>query len=106
MKFSEYLNESLWNRKKAIDFISNMEPIFLKSNIQVEVIGSVKILGESENDLDLKVIKKTPKSFDKLIKELKNEKNIERVDISEGVITLILKPDRKVVDIIFNENTR
>jgi hypothetical protein len=109
MNFLQYLNESLWTKKKAINFIANFEPTFLKANIQVDIAGSVQSKGESENDLDLMVIKKTPKSFDKLKKELETNKdklNIERIDIEDGNISLILKPDRKVVDIIFNNKEK
>lgn len=104
MNFLQYMNESIWNKKKAIQFIANIEPLLIKSNIELQVVGSVKEKGESENDLDLLVVKKTIKSYDKLIKELESNKdkfNIERFDISKDTITLILKPDRKVVDIIF-----
>lgn len=104
MNFLQYLNESVWNKKKAIQFIADMEPLFLKSHIQVNIIGSVKEKGESENDLDLLVVKKTAKSYEKLIKELEANKDkykIERYDLGKDTITLVLKPDRKVVDIMF-----
>jgi hypothetical protein len=107
MNFKQYLTESEWDMEKANDFIAKMEPTFKKAHITVEVIGSVKTKGESDNDLDLKVIKFTSTSWEKLIKELKKHPDIADVEVLEqdikygDMITINLKPDRKVVDIIF-----
>jgi predicted nucleotidyltransferase len=111
MNFKEYITEPIWNKKKAIAFLAEMEEVFDKSKIKVKITGSVALKGESDSDLDLAVERETSTSYERLIKNLKKHPLVEKVTTNEEayknndtdslVVSVMLKPDRRVVDIIF-----
>jgi len=107
-RINNFLNEVkfVWNEKTGLEFIKKYKALFDKAGVKVEIVGSAAVR-DSTHDLDLLVTHmKNQFSYGILVSEFKKHPDVMGIESGDDIelgsmITLNLKPDKRVVDIIF-----